>query len=93
MARNIRLGNHEVDLVAEDGASQELVFIEVKSRASGWYGDPSQAVNQAKLWSMRYVAGAYRRQNHHRGDFRFDVVTVVEERLEHYRNVTWNRCR
>jgi len=89
--QNVRLGNHEVDIIALDKRTEELVFIEVKSRSSGWFGGPSHAVDRHKLGSMRYVAGAYRRQHHHFGDFRFDIITVIDDTIEHYQNVTWIR--
>ncbi len=68
-----------------------MVFIEVKSRATGYYGDPSQAVDFTKLRSIQYVAACYRRQVNYQGDFRFDIITVVDGTIQHYQNVTWNR--
>lgn len=89
--QNIRAKNHEIDIIAVDSELNEMVFIEVKSRATGFYGDPSQAVDFVKLRSIQYVAACYRRQVNYQGDFRFDIITVVDGIIQHYQNVTWNR--
>jgi len=91
LEHNVRVKNHEVDIVAVDQEQNELVFVEVKSRATGYYGDPSQAVDYAKLRSIQYVAACYRGQVNYQGDFRFDIITVVDGTIQHYQNVTWNR--
>lgn len=91
IAQNVRVKNHEIDIIAIDSELQEMVFIEVKSRATGFYGDPSQAVDFVKLRSIQYVAACYRRQVNYQGDFRFDIITVVDGKIQHYQNVTWNR--
>ncbi len=83
--------NREVDIVAQDLELQEMVFVEVKSRATGFYGDPSQAVDYVKLRAIQYVAAIYRKQVDYQGDFRFDIITVVDGTVQHYQNVTWNR--
>ena len=88
---NVRLRNREVDIIALDLELNEMVFVEVKSRATGFYGDPSQAVDFVKLRAIQYVAAYYRRQVDYQGDFRFDIITVVDGTIQHYQNVTWSR--
>ena len=44
--RNYRCPSGEVDIIARD--SKTLVFVEVKTRASEDYGEPSRAVDRAK---------------------------------------------
>ena len=39
----------EIDIIAYDEEENELVFIEVKTRANGAYGLPSEAVNKRKI--------------------------------------------
>ena len=41
----------EIDLIAYDPTSDEIVFIEVKARSSQSYGYPEEAVNQNKIKS------------------------------------------
>jgi len=75
LERNYRCRFGEVDIVAiEDGC---LVFVEVKTRISGKYGNPSNAVNGMKLQHMKKTALCY--INYKRmGDYpaRFDVAEV-----------------
>lgn len=70
----------EADIVAEaDGA---LVFVEVKSRASGDFGPPREQVGPAKRRRLSRVAELYTKQ-HRISDrsIRFDIVEVeLDER-------------
>ena len=61
--RNWRCASGEIDIVALDGA--QLVVVEVKTRRSRAYGDPLEAVDDAKLTRLCVLAGAWRRA--HRG--------------------------
>ena len=78
MARNYRSpgGSAEVDLIAWDG--DELVFIEVKSRASEEYGAPDRAIDREKRRKIVFGAMDYLRRMPLRAErIRFDVVNVV----------------
>ena len=86
---NICHGSKEIDIVALDQESNELVFVEVKTRNKGFCGDPSQAVNKDKIRSMQYVGAIYRRNNNLELDYRFDIITLVSGKIRHYQNVTW----
>lgn len=50
LARNVRTPYGELDLVAQmgEGENTELVFVEVKTRASRSYGPPEVAVDRRK---------------------------------------------
>ena len=88
--RNIVFHKFELDIIAFDPKFQELVFVEVKSRRTGQYGDPSQAVNQHKLKNMKTVAQIYQTKHNYRGDYRFDIVSVLaNHQVKHYTNVSW----
>lgn len=83
--RNWRCGDGEIDVVAIDNGT--LVFCEVKTRSSGAYGDPAEAVIGAKAARLRRLAVrwlAEQRNNAGPADgtafwpqMRFDVVTVM----------------
>lgn len=67
-----------MDIVCRDKRSDELVFIEVKTRRTRDYGDPSHAVNAAKRDLIARGAIAWLRLL----DFpdiryRFDIVEVI----------------
>lgn len=69
----------EIDLVARDGPT--LVFCEVKTRSGTAYGDPAEAVTQAKAERLRELAWLWITERGERDrPMRFDVVTVLRQR-------------
>lgn len=79
LARNVRAGGVEVDLVALDGPT--LVFIEVKARRTEAAGAPQEAVDWRKQRRLRQAAAAFARAPawSHR-PIRFDVVAIDAQR-------------
>src|SRR5579871_4766376 len=78
VARNYRLrsGEAEVDLIACEG--EDVVFVEVKTRATAEHGPPDRAVGPEKQRHLTRAARAYTRSyDIPWGRARFDVVTVV----------------
>jgi putative endonuclease len=78
VARNFhqRAGRGELDIVAWD--RQALVFVEVKTRASADFGNPSRAVDGDKVRDLRRAAGEYLRRCGTPGEqARFDLVNIV----------------
>ena len=66
----------EVDIVAYD--EDVLCFIEVKTRASGWFVAPQVNVDRRKQRQIARASRAYRRIFGLEGArYRYDVVTVV----------------
>ena len=57
LARNIRFGNLEIDIIAEH--DREIELIEVKTRASNCYGRASDALNRQKIQNMKKAASLY----------------------------------
>ncbi|HYI23095.1 MAG TPA: YraN family protein, partial [Candidatus Limnocylindrales bacterium] len=50
VARNVRIGRDEIDLVAVDkGPPLELVFVEVRSATSRRFGEPEERVDRGKV--------------------------------------------
>ncbi len=90
---NVRFGNEEVDIIAVDRSVNELVFVEVKTRATNFYGDPSSAVGYKKLRSLEKVAREYRQEQQLWLDFRFDIIAVLPKSIEHYPNITWEMVK
>ena len=74
--RNFRCRLGEIDLIARDGSV--LVFIEVKYRKTGAYGDPAEAVNYRKQQKICKTADYYRmlRRIPDNQSCRFDVVAI-----------------
>ena len=66
----------EIDLVARE--NKILVFIEVKTRSTSFYGDPSQAVTPEKQRHISRVALHYLRELRNPSiPVRFDIVEVI----------------
>ncbi len=86
---NVRVATHEVDIIALDTEQDELVFCEVKTRSTAYFGDPSSAVTRKKVQSMARVAVRYCAQKKIHKPYRFDVLTVLPSGVEHYKNITW----
>jgi putative endonuclease len=82
LATNVWLAGNELDLVARRG--RQLVFCEVKSKAGGGYGDPSEMVSAEKMRRVRRAAEVWLVRHPECGmcDVRFDVVAVRGRRLE-----------
>ena len=87
--RNLQWKRCELDIVAFDEHEQCLVFVEVKSRTTASFGMPTQAVNGKKRAAMYNVALQYLRTARWRGQYRFDVISVLPDKIEHFKNVTW----
>lgn len=86
---NVAVGRTEIDIIAFDRNNHELVFVEVKKRNSGIWGHPSQAVNWKKRRNLYTAARAYLRQQKLDYDYRFDIIAVTINKIEHFENITW----
>lgn len=75
VARRVRTGRGEIDLVALEGG--EVVFVEVKTRQGAAFGLPEEAVTAHKRRQLRAAAETYLAEREmHRRPFRIDVVAV-----------------
>ena len=74
--RNWRCAVGEIDIVAWHG--EKLVFVEVKTRASGEFGDPDRAVDMEKRDRVMRAARDYVRRAGVPWDrVRFDTLSVT----------------
>jgi putative endonuclease len=81
IARNVRVGYDELDLIGRQGDT--LIFVEVKTRASEDFGRPASAVNRAKRKKLSRAAIRFLKNHKLRPPYiRFDVVEVVGEKPE-----------
>ena len=75
LARRYRTRAGELDIVAADG--EYVVFIEVKARQDGSFGDPEEAVTMQKQHRMTWMATDYlARTGLTNVACRFDVVGI-----------------
>jgi putative endonuclease len=89
LARNFRVGKDEIDLVAWDQRHQEVVFCEVKTRASDDWGSPADACDSRKMTAQVRAAQAYLQTHTRNDDYRFDLIAVLPGTIQHFQNITW----
>ncbi len=83
LARNIHLGRKEIDLIALKGNT--ICFVEVKGGKSEPFGHPAARVNRRKRANLTLAAEQYISENCLTGfDYRFDLITVLRGKLEHF---------
>jgi len=74
--RNWRCSAGEIDAILRDGDT--LVFAEVKTRRTGRYGTPADAVGYLKQTRIRRLAAIWLAQSSLRPpEIRFDLVSVL----------------
>ncbi len=88
LEHNYRRGHLEIDLIALD--EDELVIVEVKSRAYDNILQPEDAVDHKKRQALIRLANEYVKTHNRRENVRFDIVTVVSKadgaEIKHLKN-------
>lgn len=75
LAENWRSGRNELDIVAR--IADTVVFVEVKTRSTAFFGDPSEAVSAAKQKRIIQAANDYLEACGLEFEARFDVISVI----------------
>ncbi|MDR1884759.1 MAG: YraN family protein [Synergistaceae bacterium] len=76
LARNVRVGRGELDIIAMDG--EELVVVEVRTRKIGYLSPAETTVGPMKIKSIIKTARKYVDRIAFSGIWRIDVVAVTE---------------
>lgn len=85
ITRRYRGEDGEIDLVMQDG--EYIVFVEVKARRRGGYGDGMMAVTPNKQRRMIHAATAFLLEREWmERPVRFDVVEITRDGLIHVPN-------
>ncbi len=91
LAKNVRMGRDEIDLIVRDPVDDVLVFLEVKSRAHADADFP--AMMSAGPTKMRKILRAARRwiaAHGYDGGYRMDILCVEGGQItQHLREVSW----
>jgi putative endonuclease len=76
LARNYRCRYGELDIICKKNGV--IVFVEVKTRRSDYFGSPEEAITKTKIEHIKKVALIYLAENKapYR-ETRFDVVTIM----------------
>jgi putative endonuclease len=72
---NWRFGKNEIDIIAAN--DNEIIFVEVKTRSSNYFGEPETFVNQAKQRTLIKGASYYVSRFNIDKEIRFDVVSII----------------
>ena len=75
IAVNWRERKFEIDVIAID--KDELVFVEVKTRSTSFFGDPEEAITPKKQKHLLDGADFYIQENQIDLECRFDVIAIV----------------
>lgn len=76
LERNVRLGQYEIDIIAEEGDT--IAFVEVKTRRCDTFLEPEANVTFHKQQHIRRAAAIYRsRCKDPNRYYRYDIVSVV----------------
>lgn len=91
--KNWRCGHLEVDLIVK--GKSFLIFVEVKTRFTEFFGNPEMAVNYKKQRLLTKAATAYIRSKNYNGEVRFDVISIIlnhqKQELEHIKDAFYPR--
>lgn len=89
---NWTYGKAEIDLIAyKDGV---IIFAEVKTRTGTGFGLPEDFVDERKQRLLAQAADEYIYVTDHKGDVRFDIISVLfnknlEYTLKHIEDAFW----
>lgn len=75
IARNWKLGKYEIDIIAQ--YENEIVFVEVKTRSTDYFGNPEDAVDYRRQCRMTNAADAYLRYTKSDFEPRFDIISII----------------
>ncbi|MBI4256770.1 YraN family protein [Candidatus Uhrbacteria bacterium] len=79
----------EIDLICQD--KDEVVFVEVKARATRTFGHPEDSVTPEKVGHILRVAQKYLEEQRIEGPWRIDVLAVeyhqVPPHITHLKNI------
>ena len=74
-ARNFRFDRKEIDIIGWD--DEELVIVEVRTRASEYHEHPRDSLTPAKINAIAFAAEAYILQNELDCQTRFDLICWI----------------
>ncbi len=76
LERNWRSGQEEIDIIASKGY-ETVVFIEVKTRSTSYFGYPEAAVRKEKQQHLLEAANAYLEVKNWDSEIRFDILAII----------------
>lgn len=74
LERNFRIRRGEIDLIMQDG--NEVVFVEVRARAGGQFGDGIDSITVGKRKRLIAAAAGWLQRQAQEPATRFDVIAI-----------------
>ena len=82
LARNVRRGSGEIDIIARKDSL--TAFVEVKRRSGDAFGAPAEAVNAQKQRRIAQAAAIWAQENGASDNaLRFDVIEILPGSIRH----------
>lgn len=75
ICRNWKCSKGEIDLIVIK--EQSIIFVEVKTRSSNYWGEPETAVSDNKIKRIVDAADCFLADNDFDLDVRFDIVSII----------------
>ena len=75
LACNWKCGRAEIDIISRH--HNTLIFTEVKTRSTDFFGAPERAVNEKKENLIIRAAQQYLYENDYDAEIRFDVISII----------------
>jgi len=84
-----RYNKAELDIICSK--DKALIFIEVKTRTSKYFGPPEDFVTEKKKKLMSMAASAYMQKVNHDWEIRFDIISITigsdqDFQLDHFQD-------
>jgi len=70
----------EVDIIVQQ--ANLLIFVEVKTRSTDYFGRPEEAVHQKKQKLLAKAADAYLKINELEQEVRFDIIAIIHNKTK-----------
>lgn len=86
--RNYYWKHLEIDIIALDENTKDIVFVEVKYRKDDSFGGAEYAISQNKIKNLRLAALGFLRKNGYKTDsfIRFDCILITGNHINHVKN-------
>lgn len=75
LERNWRYGKDEIDIICRKGPF--IVFVEVKTRSTDYFGRPEEAVDKKKQRFMIRAADAFVNERNLSLEVRYDIISII----------------
>lgn len=76
LERNYRYRKSEIDLIAK--VDNWLIFVEVKTRSSSFFGYPEEFVSRAQQQMIFEAALNYMYETNWNGNVRYDILSILK---------------